>query len=221
MRFFDRLKKDMATLGTLQGPRRREFIWDYYKVPILVFFSVLLLVGLSVATGWGRGDIALYAVFINADPEGDSAPLTELMAEADPELSGKVVDVSANYTLRYEGSDASDGETVQVLAALFGIGDLDIFAADRPVFDSYVKQEAFLDLSLFIPREDLDRWELVTYENEGGREVVAGIVLESGSILHQSGYYGGEVVIGAAAQAQNLDPAVAFLKELVQRGPTS
>ena len=104
---------------------------------------------------------------------------------------------------------------MQVLAALFGIGDLDLFAADEAVFASYASQEAFVDLSLFLEKEDLARHERYTYPGEGGREIVAGIRLKPGSPLHRAGYYTDEVILGVAANAQNLDPAVAFVKELV------
>ena len=74
-----------------------------------------------------------------------------------------------------------------------------------------------MDLSLFIEQEDLAGHALYTYEGQGGREVVAGIWLKPGSPLHRAGYYTGDVIIGVAANAQNLDPAVAWMKELVKQ----
>ena len=124
----------------------------------------------------------------------------------------------AGYTLRYDDYSSTDGETVQVLAALFGIGDLDLFVADEPVYSSYVAQDAFIDLSLFVEKEDLEPYDLYTYTGEEGREIVAGIWLHEGSPLHRAGYYTGDVIIGVAANAQNLDPAVDFMKTLIKNG---
>ena len=56
--------------------------------------------------------------------------------------------------------------------------------------------------------------DLYTCTTEDGNEIVAGIWLHEGSPLHEAGYYTGDVVIGVAANAQNLDPAVEFMKSL-------
>lgn len=209
-----RIAKDLATLRGLGKRERREFIWDYYKIPILALASILALAALSLAAGIGRGSTVLYAVLVNADDTGNSAVFSELLAQSGIDMDGKQVDVSAGYTLRYDGMGASDGETIQVLAALFGIGDLDLFAADQPVFDSYASQGAFVDLGLFIGKEELARQELYLYEDSNGHQAVAGIWLREGSPLHRAGYFAEDVVIGVAAQAQNLDPAVALLGQL-------
>lgn len=215
MKLKQRLLSDVQTVKTLEKGRKWQFIWDYYKVPIITVACGFILVALTLLTNLGRGDIVMYAVLINADPEGDSNSFVQTMENSGTDMNGKTVDVAANYSLRYNSTDLSDGDTIQVLAALFGIGDLDLFVADEPVFTSYVNQEAFVDLSLFIDREYLDSHDLYTYEGEGGREIVAGIWLREGSPLHKAGYYYGDVVIGIAAGAQNLDPAVEYMKQLV------
>ena len=67
-------------------------------------------------------------------------------------------------------------------------------------------------------KEDIDRNDVAavayTCTTEDGNEIVAGIWLHDGSPLHEAGYYTGDVVIGVAANAQNLDPAVEFMKAL-------
>lgn len=217
MRWTGQIRQDIKTLKGLEKNRRLEFVWDYYKLPLIVLLSVAALAVLTVALNAGRSNAAVYAVLVNADDSGDSAVLTGLLEQTGEDMQGRTVDVSAGYTLRYDSYTSADGETVQVLAALFGIGDLDLFAADEAVFASYASQEAFVDLSLFIEQEDLANHALYTYEGQGGREVVAGIWLKPGSPLHRAGYYTGDVIIGVAANAQNLDPAVAWMKELVKQ----
>ena len=100
------------------------------------------------------------------------------------------------------------------LAALFGISDLDLFAADEAVFEGYAQQDAFADLSVLIDRELLAGADLYTYTLEG-KTVTGGIVLHSGSALHEAGYYHGDVIVGAAVNAEHLEEAVAVLRQLL------
>ena len=53
------------------------------------------------------------------------------------------------------------------------------------------------------------------YTNEEGREILGGLILSPGSVIHSAGYYHADVVIGVAANAQNLDEAVAFVEQLL------
>lgn len=214
MRLWDSIRRDVGTIQALDKKERIEFIWDYYKIPIVAVVSFTVLAVLAVAFRLDNAGTVMYAVFINADDTGDVSPLNSLLERGGVDLEGRTIDVAAGYTLYYDDPVNTDMDTIQLLAALFGIGDLDVFAADGAVFQAYVEKEAFIDLSLFIEADVLSRHRLCTYVNENGRQVVAGIWLSEGSPLHTAGYYSSDVLIGVAANAQNLDPAIVFMKQL-------
>jgi hypothetical protein len=215
MNFKERIKHDIKTYKSLGKKERREFIWDYYKVPIIAVVCVVFLAVVSILTAVNQADTVMYAVFINADDTGDGDMIDGIMERSGTDMTGKTVDISASYTLRYDDNSNSYSNTVELLAALFGIGDLDLFASDEAVFSSYADKEAFVDLSLFIESDVLSDHDLYTYTSSEGREVVAGIWLHDGSPLHEAGFYTDDVLIGVAANAQNLDEAVAFMKQLL------
>lgn len=216
MRLRDSILRDVETARALDKRERLEFIWDYYKIPIVTVLSLAVLAVLTVVFRLGGANTAMYAVFVNANDAGDAAALNGLLERSGVDLEGRTIDVAASYTLYYDDPANTYADTIQVLAALFGIGDLDLFAADEAVFRAYVEKEAFIDLSLFIEADVLERHRLCTYVNEGGRQVVAGIWLSKGSPLHAAGYYDSDVLIGVAANAQNLDPAIEFMKQLTK-----
>ena len=215
MRLIQTLRRDRETLKQLDRKARLQMIWDYYKLPIIGAVCVFILAVLTIAIRISASGTAFYAVFVNAEEGGKKDGLDELLLRSGLSLDGKTIDVSANYALHYDDPANSYADTVQVLAALFGIGDLDIFAADEPVFQAYADKDAFVDLSLFIERQDLDRMKKYTRPGEGGRELVVGLYLSSPSPLHTAGYYSGEVIIGIAANARNLDESLAFVKQLL------
>lgn len=221
MKLRERLAADRETLRRLEGKARGRFLWDYYKIPIVVLAAAVVLGAIAIASAAGHGSVALYAVFVNADrtDEGhESAALEALLERGGVDLRGKRVDLTADLWLGGDQDAGSDGQTIQILAALFGITDLDFFAADPDTFARYAAQDAFADLSKLIEPEVLNARpdaDLVRYENGDGVSVTGGVVLHAGSPLHAAGYFHGDVVIGAAANAANLDEAVALIRELL------
>lgn len=212
-----RWKADREALKKLSGQEKWLFIWDYYRIPLIALGCVMILTAITLLTNAGREEVALYAVFVNSDrtlEEPDSTPLDALAERAGIPMEGRTVDVTANLTLGQDLNEAYDAQTVQVLAALFGISDLDLFAADEEVFEGYAQQDAFADLSVLIDRELLAGADLYTYTLEG-KTVTGGIVLHSGSALHEAGYYHGDVIVGAAVNAEHLEEAVAVLRQLL------
>lgn len=212
-----RWKADWEALKKLSGQEKWLFIWDYYRIPLIALGCVMILTAITLLTNAGREEVALYAVFVNSDrtlEEPDSTLLDALAERAGIPMEGRTVDVTANLTLGQDLNEAYDAQTVQVLAALFGISDLDLFAADEAVFEGYAQQDAFADLSVLIDRELLAGADLYTYTLEG-KTVTGGIVLHSGSALHEAGYYHGDVIVGAAVNAEHLEEAVAVLRQLL------
>lgn len=220
MKLKERLLTDRETLKTLNRQERLVFIWDYYKIPILAAVSALVLLVMVFASWVGKKDIAMYAVFVNSDVsvvQTRPETLDALLVSGGVDMEGKTIDITADLTLGADYSDDTDGQTIQILAALFGISGLDVFAAEQETFDRYAVQDAFVDLSLFLEPELYEKDGVTTYWYTGsdGREILGGIVLHPGSVLHEAGYYHADVVIGVASNAQNLDRAVTFVKQLL------
>ncbi len=218
MKLRQRWEKDREALKKLSGRDKWLFVWDYYRIPLITAACVMLLTAITLLTNAGREEVALYAVFVNTDvslEEPDASALNALAEAAGIPMEGKTVDLTANLTLGQTYSEAADAQTVQVLAALFGISDLDLFAADQAVFERYAQQDAFADLSVLIDRELLAGADLYTYSVEG-KTVTGGIVLHPGSVLHRAGYYHGDVIVGAAINAEHLEEAVAMLRAMLE-----
>ena len=218
MKLRQRWEKDREALKKLSGRDKWLFVWDYYRIPLIAAACVMILTAITVLTNAGREEVALYAVFVNTDvslEEPDASTLNDLAEAAGIPMEGKTVDLTANLTLGQTYSEAADAQTVQVLAALFGISDLDLFAADQAVFERYAQQDAFADLSVLIDRELLAGADLYTYSVEG-KTVTGGIVLHPGSVLHRAGYYHGDVIVGAAINAEHLEEAVAMLRAMLE-----
>ena len=221
MKLKERLQSDRAVFRDLDRQERLLFIWDYYKIPILAAASALVLLVTALLSWAGKKDVAMYAVFVNSDVsvvEAKPELLDELLVLGGVDMDGKTIDITADLTLGTAYSNETDGHTIQILAAMFGISGLDVFAAEQEAFDRYAVQDAFVDLSLLLEPELYEKSGCVPYwyADSSGREILGGIILKPGSVLHQAGYYHADVVIGVASNAQNLEEAVAFVKELLR-----
>lgn len=200
---------------TLDRHQRLLYLWDYYKIPIGAAVLVLALVIYTLCYQMGRGKIDLYAVLVNAG-KGDS----QLFSQALEDSGFSNVQVSVDTSLTYYNAEElaeEDISTIQVLYALFSMGDMDLFAADPGVFDRYTAQDGFEDLSLLLPQSLLEANadRLIRYQTENGQEKIGGILLESDSPLHKAGFYSGSVAVGIAARCEHLDEALAVIEYLL------
>lgn len=221
MKLKERMRADREVFRTLNREERLLFIWDYYKIPILSAAVTLALLVMVLVSWSGKKDVAMYAVFVNSDAavvQTQPELLDALLTQAGVDMDGKTVDITADLTLGRDYSNDTDGQTIQILASLFGISGLDTFAAEQETFDRYATQDAFVDLSLFLEPALYEKAGCAPYRygNGEGREIMGGIVLYPGSALHEAGYYHEAVIIGVAANAQNLEEAVAFVKQLLR-----
>ena len=97
MRWIDRVRQDAATLKTLEGgKKKRQFLWDYYKLPIGAVLCAAALMVLTMTLNLGRGDNVMYAVLVNASDTGEKQVFTTLLEEAGVDMAGKEGDVAAS-----------------------------------------------------------------------------------------------------------------------------
>ena len=216
-----RISKDRKCLETLPDRKSRmQFIWDYYKIPILTVLFLLTVAVIALFSNAGKADVKMYAVLLNSDSlvaECDDAVFEMILEDAGVDMKGKRVDVNASLALGKDYSEIEDAETLQVLTALFTVSELDVFVADEERFVMFIDQDGFCDLGKLIEADVLNRHaeDLYRYEDSKGNTITGGIILHEGSPIHKAGYYHDDVVLGVVAGADNMDAAIVFVKQLL------
>ena len=220
-RYQKQIKNDAKAFRALRGKEKLHFLWDYYKLPICAVAIVLALIGSTLLYSAGRGKVNLYVMLINANDETESTWFRDTLAQRNFDMEKYGVDVEDHYTLNPDNAGEADIATMQVLAALFGVGDMDLFVANQEVFDLYTAQDGFENLGVLLPRElkEGHSGDLYRYTNSDGAEIIGGVWLREGSALHQAGYYSGDVLVGIATQAEYLDEALAVVEALLESNP--
>ncbi len=222
MRFLDQLKTDRRKLREMNDNRQRlNFIWDYYKFPILALLLVIVIAVTSLISNIGRTGVCMYAVLINNDSiaiDCDMAVFDDLLKEAGLDIGKKKTDIQADYSLGRAHEESEDMETLQILNALFLFNSVDVYVSDKEYFDYFAEVGAFADLSLLIDQEllsGLDESDCY-YQDASGHPALTGIYLHEGSPLHEAGFYHNDVIIGVANGGENLDYAVELIKQLLR-----
>ena len=105
MKWKEQLRKDKQTLAGMAPRQKMLFIWDYYKLPILSLLLVAVLAGAGAAAAARSAHTAFYAVMVNANNEVQADPFTPLLEQGGVDMTGKSVDIEANYTLHYDDVD--------------------------------------------------------------------------------------------------------------------
>ncbi|MBR0419825.1 MAG: hypothetical protein IJI66_11715 [Erysipelotrichaceae bacterium] len=218
MKISERINKDLETLKKLPDRKSKiQFIWDYYKIPIIFIVTILSLALIIRISNIGRKDASMYVVLLNNDSslvECDAKVFDKVLENSSIDLKGKEVDVNDKLMLGFEDNEKADIETLQILTALFTISDLDLYVADQKYFDYFAEDGGYCDLSRLIDKELLEKVssDLYYLEDSNGYKYVAGIILHKGSILHEANYYHDDVIMGVTANANNMDVAIEFIR---------
>ena len=218
MKISEKIQRDKKQFQELPDRNSKiTFIWDYYKVPILLILSVLAILLTIFISNIGRKDASMYVVLLNSDSswrECDSTVFDKVLENSELDLKNKTVDINDKLRIGEENTATADVETLQVLTALFTISDLDLYVADKQYFDYFVEDAGYCDLSLLIDKEILEKHhdDLYYVTDSKGNTTLSGIVLHDGSLLHEAGYYHDDVIMGVPANAFNMDVAIDFIK---------
>ena len=101
-RLIAQFRKDRETIRSLHGKKKLQFIWDYYKIPIIVLGFAAVVAVLAVLVRSPKKDTAVYIVWVNAVSQDENTYFDELLHEADPAFY--IADET--YFDRYERKDA-------------------------------------------------------------------------------------------------------------------
>ena len=217
------LQKDLETFKGLGKTEKLHFIWDYYKIPLFVLGMLLMILAIQLIYSAGKGKDAVYVILVNANEvESD---LFDRYLEAETDLDMKKYHAALTTSYQFYPEDDMTAETnrttIEVLGTSFAIGDLDLLCGNQDLIDRYAVLNAFVDLRLLIDHDLLDARaeDIYYYTNENGDTIAAGIWLREGSGIRAAGYYQEDVIISVAANASNLDNALAIVRSILKEEP--
>ncbi len=141
----ERWKKQWATICSLKGRKRVEYLWSYYKyVLVIVLAIVLVIYTIGVMIGNAMENTVLSVVVVDsAKTDGDTA---KAMEKYFLDMMGKDGKNDRVETV-LSATSQEDGDNIAKLrVSLSTVGGADLVICGEKVFEEYNAQGAFADM---------------------------------------------------------------------------
>ena len=182
--------KKKMTDGMSTG-QKISYYWYYYKWIYLLIAAAVIFAIVIGKTAYEKmnQDVVLHVVGANAGTYTDECEkyFDDFLTKYDYDdraVVEKEFSISTNQESSAEGAMA-----LQLLAALFAGGNVDIFISDAQLFDDECAKNAFINMEEFLPEDILERCSDRLYyaKDADGEEkpyglLIAGTKLASGSL---------------------------------------
>lgn len=161
MKLKQKASPELEKLKTLHGPQKIRYIWDYYKLPIVVLCILLYILDYSLYGHFTHKEKILYTALVNVSA---SDSLTEQLSTGF--LDSLDQDTSKTTMQLYIGLYLTDDETnpyheytyasrMKILASIDG-KQLDVVLMNKEAFDAFSQNGYLCDLEELLSSEDVD-----------------------------------------------------------------
>lgn len=235
----DEIKKENIKLKDMPPKKKAEYIWEYYKIPIIaVIAAIIFIVTFTRDYRINKRPYFLDAIVINSDIAyaADNYLLNDYIKYAGVDTKTYNIAVDTSIYIDEEKFDQMTMANSQKVMALFAAGELDVVLGPDSIMDSYGKMEAFMDLSEVLDEERIKELEdkgceiyytTVYEDDENGtprpvRTYPAGVYLDDsgylasieGGVFKTAQESGKRPVFAIAARSQRVENSLKFLAML-------
>ena len=233
----EKFKQEIEKLKKMNFKQKLQYIWEYYKVAILIFLFAAVLIVMFIRNASNNNPDAVHIAMCDMLPtgvlsNGDDEILAEekinehFVAYAGIEKPKKLpLSIDTSYSLNMT-DDYMSTMMHQKLVAALGAQMIDIMIGTKNGMEDYGKMNDFLDVREYLPEEtvsDLEKKGLickatVTPEEDDGLEpyeVYYGIKADDMTVLTDSGYVTDGCVVALTGNPEKLEQAVKVIEMLL------
>ncbi len=149
----DEIKKENIKLKDMPPKKKAEYIWEYYKIPIIIaVLAVIFIVTFVRDYRINKRPYYIDAIVINSDIaySADNYILNDFIKYAGVDTKAYNIAVDTSIIMDEEKLDQMTMANSQKVMALFAAGELDVVIGPDSIMDQYGKMEAFRDISQVI-----------------------------------------------------------------------
>lgn len=234
-------KKAQDTLHNLQGMKKVQYIWDYYKLPLIISGIILYVIVYILYRNLSYKDTVLYVALVNVNA-GET--LTEQLDQGFMETLD--INTSKNKLHLYSGLYLTDDENntyheytyasqMKILASIDG-ELLDVVLMDKEAFDAFSQNGYLCNLDELLSEENPALYEdlkpfivsnIVIIEDNSfelqfdtsipysavTEEYPMGLDISQAQLIRQAGFEE-TVYLGIISNSPRTDTAVTYLQYL-------
>lgn len=166
MKTKQKLSPERDKLKSLHGLKKIQYIWDYYKLPIVAFCIFLYIIGYTLYGHFTHKEKVLYTALVNVS--ASESLIRQLNADF---LDFLDVDTSKETMQLYTGLYLTDDEAnpyheytyasrMKILAAIDG-EQLDVVLMNKEAFDAFSQNGYLCDLDKLLTASDSHLYEVL------------------------------------------------------------
>lgn len=218
-------KEKLKTMGFRE---KVDYIWTYYRLPIVASVIILCLIVSFVHNIITMKDTLMYSMVINAntydnaEEENDSSQpklFQDYMNVKGYDLDKYQIDV--NTTLMFDPAEDpaySDTRSYSVLTTLMMSGTVDNVMADKNIFDALANSGFLASLTNYLTPEELEAQKdhlIYATDPETEETFPVGISLDDSAVVKNSTLFYNVPVIGFVYGAPHKKESVEFLQYMM------
>lgn len=202
----------------LNRKQKIQFIWDYYKFPIVVCLIFIYIIGYNIYGYFSRKEALLYTALVNVSA---GEQLEKQLGDGFMEFTG--ADASKNEIVLYKGlyltSDQNNpnheytyASRIKIIASVDN-EQLDIVLMNKEAFDAFSQNGYLCNLKELLQDSapDSPAYQAVTEEYPMGLDVSReGLFKEAG--------FEEPVYLGVIANSPRMDAAVEYINFIIRTG---
>lgn len=207
------------TFKSLSGKKKIEFIYDYYKLPIIGTLLAIIIISYMAYSFVTKQDtycnITYYGSTINTDNFNKIKDILNENILGDDKKSTIFTDsllISANSNY------GDDPTTTQAFAIKLAANEIDILLVEKNNFEYFAANNMLLDLNSLEGFNSLNisEDELVTAKDETGNDNLYGIKVDNLNLLKNSGFNNENTILCIAISSNRHEEVIKVLNELTK-----
>ena len=211
----------MVDLKGMSKKNKIEYIWDYYKIHIII--TIIVLIGMI---SFIHGQITkinyeFNLTIIGSNLDGDKAgklekTLTPIVIKNPNKKQSAQIDVMAISSLT-SGKEAISAQYMQKFVAELSANVIDLLILNRSDYDVFQKQGAFLRLDN-VQGMDLDhtKAEKIEGTSDNGDKGIYGINLQANKLLTDFGVNTEDKILCIPSSTKQKDKAILAIKWILE-----
>lgn len=210
------IKEKFKTLST---KKKVEFIYDYYKLPIIAVLLGIIIISYMVYSIATKQD-----TYCNITYYGSNAVSEELSTIKDT-LNERLLSNDKKSSIFIESifisPDSNYGDdptSTQAFAVKLAANEIDILLINKNYFNYFAAHDMLLDLNSLTGFDSLNLTEndLITAKNQSGNENLYGIKINNLNLLKDASFDLDNTILAIAVSSQRNDQVLQVLKEFTK-----
>jgi len=201
--------EELSKLRGMSFRDKLDYIWEYYKLPIVAIAAVLFILGSIVNSVWINPPAKPFVHFFHltyAPYEAMEALAEELDAALIPPEDRKKFKTQSTLILLKDSDPQMEYAMMQKFFASVATGEVDFFLFEDEDFEAMSDQGYLTDLREFMSRGQLDALGdrlLWAYVEEHDAELPVGIRMDDNPVLTRAGIYTTDQILSVCVSRKN------------------